>query len=198
MFFNNKNLFVIKKMYYNLLMSLFFSGIKLVFKRKDSLVVFLLTLFIVSVFFFIWQNGGSAIDVFNFNHLSASDQIKLFISTLFDTNVFNEGLLRVLVILVSIVSAFNLALIYLYFKERQEVLVKSKIGSGLGLFLAIVGTHCVSCGFVFFQIALSTIGLGFVMQYLPLGGLEIGFVGLIIITINTYSLAKKVVNPYVC
>lgn len=180
------------------MMQEFFLGIKLIFKRKDSFIIFILSLFIVSTLFFLWQNGSSALSVFSFTSLSFLDQIKLSFSTFFDIEIFNSNILRILVIFVSIVSAFNLSLIYLYFKERQEVLIKSKISSSLGLFLAIIGAHCVSCGIVFLQIILSTIGLGFIMQYLPLGGLEIGYIGLFIIVINTYSLAKKVANPFVC
>ena len=76
--------------------------------------------------------------------------------------------------------------------------MKSGLYSGIGLMVAFLGIGCAACGTAFLSLVLGFFGFSAMLNVLPYQGQEIGYIGLIILCIATYSLAKKVTAPNVC
>lgn len=174
------------------------NGISLVFSRKDSRVVLIISTIIFFMLLLATENGKNAMSVFTFNTITYSQQIKLFFTTFFDiTNTFNTNSL-ILSILGSLLGGINISLAYIYMKTRGNAILKSGLYSGIGLFLAFIGIGCAACGTALVAVLLSFLGLSTMLHVLPYQGQEIGYIGIIFLCMATYSLAVKVSAPTTC
>lgn len=174
------------------------NGISLVFSRKDSRAILIISTIIFFMLLLATENGKNAMSVFTFNTITYSQQIKLFISTFFDiTNTFTTNSL-ILSTLGSLLGGINISLAYIYMKTRGEVILKSGLYSGIGLFLAFIGIGCAACGTALVAVLLSFLGLSTMLRVLPYQGQEIGYIGIIFLCMATYSLAIKVTAPTTC
>lgn len=174
------------------------NGFFLIIKRRDGRwIVFVASTLLITLLF-AFQNGSTAIQIFSLDALTVARRISLFLQLFFDmTSAFTPAAL-VLAILGSILGAFNLALAYVYIKLRGEVILKSGLYSGFGLVLAFLGVGCAACGTAFLATIFSFLGLSSVLEIFPYHGQEIGYVGIIVLFLATYTLAKKVAQPLVC
>ncbi len=174
------------------------NGISLVFLRKDSRIVLIISTAIFFLLLLLSENGKTAYSVFSFDTITYSKQIKLFFSTLFDiSNTFSTNSL-ILSTLGSLLGGINISLAYIYMKERGKVIIKSGLYSGVGLFLAFIGIGCAACGTALIAVLLSFLGLSTMIHALPYQGQEIGYIGIIFLCMATYSLAVKVTAPTTC
>jgi hypothetical protein len=84
------------------------------------------------------------------------------------------------------------SIITLYKIEKQLLAQSHKLG--WVSMLAIIGSHCASCGSAIlggiFGTTLATV--------LPLGGVEFAILASIILIHSSYKITKKLINPYVC
>jgi hypothetical protein len=172
-------------------------GISLVFGRKDSRNVIILAAVFFMVILLVASNGRSSLDALSFTSLPFGSRIGLFLSTFFDTSTFTASSL-ILAVLGSIFGGINLALAYVYMRLRGEVILHSGLYSGFGLVVAFLGIGCAACGTAFLSVLLGFFGFSTMLSILPYKGEEIGYIGLLILLIATYSLAKKVAAPNVC
>ncbi len=173
-------------------------GLSLIATRKDSRLVIILSTLVFLFLLLVTQNGSSATAVFSFHTLPFLKRVTLFFSTLFDIkNTFTAGAL-ILATLGSLLGGINLALAYIYMKTRGELLIKSGLYSGIGLFVAFLGIGCAACGTALLSVLLGFFGFSTMLNVLPYQGQEIGYVGLLFLCIATYVLAKKVTAPNVC
>ncbi len=144
------------------------------------------------------QNGDAARDSLTFEALSFPQRFLLFIQTLFDlSSSFTVGAL-ILAILGSLLGGLNIALAYTYMRVRGEMIAHSGLYSGAGLLMAFLGIGCAACGTAMLSLVLGFFGLSTMLDVLPYEGLEIGYIGLIILMIASYTLAQKVSAPNVC
>ena len=174
------------------------SSLTLIFTRKDSrLVIIISTLVFISLLLLV-QNGKSALAIYGFDVLPLSKRISLGLATLFDvTSTFTTSTL-ILATLGSFLGGINLSLAYTYMRLRGEVILRSGLYSGTGLFLAFLGIGCAACGTALLSVILGFFGFSAMLNVLPYQGQEIGYIGLIILVIATYVLAQKVETPNVC
>lgn len=173
-------------------------GITVVFARKDSRRVLI---GVTAVFFFLLllsQNGGSAKYALTFDTLSIWKRISLYLSTLFNIKDTFTASSLLLSILGSLLGGINMSLAYTYMKTRGEIILRSGLYSGLGLFFAFLGIGCVACGTALIAVILSFLGLSTMIHTLPYQGQEIGYIGIIFLCMATYTLAKKVTAPATC
>ena len=170
----------------------------LVFSRKDSrLVIIVATLFFFLILLLI-QNGKGALAIAQFDSIPLGKRMLLSVSTLTDVrSTMNAGTL-ILAILGSFLGGINISLAYTYMRLRGEVILHSGLYSGFGLFVAFLGIGCAACGTAFLSVILGFFGLSAMLSILPYDGMEIGYIGLIILLIATYSLSQKVSAPNVC
>ncbi len=174
------------------------SSLTLIFTRRDSrLVIIISTLAFISLLLLV-QNGKSALAIYGFDALPLGKRITLGFATLFDiTSTFTTSTL-ILATLGSFLGGINLSLAYTYMRLRGEVILKSGLYSGTGLFLAFLGIGCAACGTALLSVILGFFGFSAMLNVLPYQGQEIGYIGLIILVIATYVLAQKVETPNVC
>lgn len=81
---------------------------------------------------------------------------------------------------------------------RGEIILRSGLYSGAGLILAFLGVGCAACGTALISILLGVFGFSTMLQVFPYQGEEVGYIGLLILLIATYSLSQKVAAPSVC
>ncbi len=173
-------------------------SLQLIIIRRDSRFVIIVAAAVFFLSLLMTLNGSAAVAAFSLSSLSFMKQLSLFSDTLFDIqSSFSPGVLR-LGILGSILGGINLSLAYTYFKIRGESIMKSGLYSGVGLILAFLGIGCAACGTAFLSIILGFFGLSAVLSMLPYQGEEIGYLGLLVLCIATYSLSRKVTAPNVC
>lgn len=172
-------------------------GLKIVFSKKESIFVFFFSLFLMILGFFAIYNFQTAIQIFSFN-LPILKKTSLFFGTFFDmTQIYSVQILPLFIFGVAF-GALTVSLIFTYVKIRKDLLVKSGMYSGFGLLLAILGLGCAACGTVVLQVVFSFLGFGGLISFLPYKGLEIGYIGLTLLVINSLLLAKRLGKPLVC
>lgn len=174
------------------------SSLSLIFTRKDSRLVIILSTVIFLFLLLLLKNGLASREVFSFQVLPPIQRLILAFTTLFDIkNTFNASSL-ILATLGSLLGGINISLAYTYIKLRGELIVKSGLYSGVGLFFAFLGIGCAACGTALLSVMLSFFGFSTMLNVLPYQGEEIGYIGLIFLCIATYSLSQKVTAPNVC
>ncbi len=173
-------------------------GLQLIATRRDGRVIVISATGIFLLILLALQNGEAAIAAFDLSSFSLIKKVSLFSVTFFDVASTVTGGATVLAVLGSLLSAINIALVYVYIKTRGELLLKSGLYSGVGLIFAFLGIGCAACGTAFLSLILGFFGFSAVLDVLPYKGQEIGYIGLSILCVATYVLAKKVTAPAVC
>ena len=174
------------------------SGFSVIFSRKDSRWVTFVSTLVFLFLLLLVQNGTAAKDVMAFEVIPYFERLWLAFRTLFDvTSTFTLSSL-LLSGLGSLLGGINISLAYTYIRIRGEVIVRSGLYSGLGLFFAFIGIGCAACGTAFASVILSFFGLSAMLGALPYQGQEIGYIGIIFLCIATYTLSKKVASPTTC
>jgi hypothetical protein len=173
-------------------------SLALIFKRKDSRRVIIAAALLFLLLLLIAQNGRSALQIYGFEMLPIAVRTKLAFSTFFDVSSSFTLSTLFLAGLGSLLGAINLSMAYTYMRLRGEVIVRSGLYSGIGLFTAFLGIGCVACGTAFLSVLLGFFGFSAILNYLPYKGEEIGYIGLLVLCIAIYSLSKKVAAPNVC
>ncbi len=135
--------------------------------------------------------------VLNVNLFSWSYKLKFILTspiafrTLF---IFTD---QIIIITIAILNGINLSLLIFYLRDKVRNLKMATLSS-VGLVMALLGIGCASCG----SIILTTfLGVGFsvgLLGWLPWHGLEISLVGIILLLVSIYLLAKKISQPKVC
>jgi hypothetical protein len=170
----------------------------LISSRKDSRNVIIISTIVFLLLLLAVQNGKASMQMLSLDTLSLYKRLSLALSVFFDiTSTFTAGTL-ILATLGSLLGGINLSLAYTYIKIRGDMILKSGLYSGMGLLLAFLGIGCAACGTAFLSVLLGFFGFSAMLNLLPYQGQEIGYVGLIILCIATYTLAKKVTAPNVC
>lgn len=180
------------------LMNQLSSSISLIFERRDSRLVMIVSTLLFLLVLLAFKNGGSSYQLLQFEAIPFFKRFLLSLQTFFDIqSTFTPGTL-LLAILGSFLGGINISLAYTYVKLRGEIIVHSGLYSGIGLLLAICGIGCAACGTALLSVILGFFGFSTMLSVLPYAGVEIGYIGLIILLIATYVLAKKVAAPAVC
>lgn len=173
-------------------------GLLLLTTRKDGLLVAGTCMIFCMIALFSFQNGKEALVMFSLDSFSFVKRFFLFLGVFFDfKSTFTVGS-AMLALVGSFLGGINIALAYLYIKIRGERIFKSGLYSGLGLILAFLGVGCAACGTAFLSVILSFLGFSTMLEILPYKGQEIGYVGIVLLFVATYTLAKKVTAPLVC
>ncbi|MFA5131910.1 MAG: hypothetical protein WC444_01130 [Candidatus Paceibacterota bacterium] len=179
-------------------MKLLVLSLRLIMERRDSRMVIIISTLVFLFLLLLTQNGTAAYDALGFTSLSLSARIGLFFSTLFDIkNTFTTGSF-ILAVLGSFLGGINISLAYTYMRLRGQIILRSGLYSGIGVFMAFLGIGCAACGTALLSILLGFFGLSAMLNLLPYQGQEIGYIGLIFLSIASYSLAQKVSAPNVC
>ncbi len=174
------------------------SGLRLIFTRRDSQLVLIISTALFMLLLLVVQNGTASVDILSLSSLPFLKRISLFLIVLFDIKSTFTGGALILATLGSLLGGINLSLAYTYIKMRGDLIVKSGLYSGFGLFFAFLGVGCAACGTAFLSVILGFFGFSAMLDLLPYQGQEIGYIGLIILSSSIVIIAKKVASPNVC
>ena len=174
------------------------TGLKIFLKSKNSKIIFFVFSLIIFLGYFFLENWGSAIQVLSFDTFSLAKRVYIFLLTLFSIQELAEPNILFLVITVSIFSGLVMSLLYTYVKIREKVLLRHGVYSGFGMIFAVFGVGCAACGTILLQTILSFFGFGSLLAMFPYHGIEIGYLGLIFLIFNAYTLSYKLGEPLVC
>ena len=88
---------------------------------------------------------------------------------------------------------------YVAHARRFSTADRSLTFTGVGGFVSgLFGIGCAACGTLIFSGLAQLFGIGWLLTYLPLHGAEFGLLGIGLLLVTTYSLAKRITNPLVC
>jgi hypothetical protein len=132
----------------------------------------------------------------NFSYAYASIGIGINIidslSTIYDiSNTFNFYNLIITLVSTLLIS-ISLIMLYQYLVLEKGVTGIKKIGTGM--ILAIIASHCASCGAAILG-GLISVSL---LTALPFAGNEIGVLAIFVLLYTIYDMNNKLNNPYVC
>ena len=179
-------------------MSKVFLGLSKTFKRKGSFKVFFISLFLLILGYFAFVNLQYSLSYFSYSSLSFFTQIKLFLITFFDITQLETLNMFFLVSVGAVLGALVITLLIVYGKIRKEAVTKDEILGGVALFLTILGVGCSACGAILLNTILGFVGISSLLTYFPYHGVEIGYLGLILLLYLIYSLSIRIANPYTC
>lgn len=94
----------------------------------------------------------------------------------------------------ALLTGVNVALIERYMR-RQVRLHRAAGASAIGVLVGLLGVGCAACGSALFA---SILGTGGALATLPLRGQEFSWIGIVLVIISTFSLARKLVEPEAC
>ncbi len=102
-------------------------------------------------------------------------------------------------IAIALLTGINVAFIVYYVRRQKEQLSQAGMAVGtLGIMSGIFGMGCAACGSLILASILGTAGGTSILLVLPLKGGEFGIIGVILLGIATYLLAKQITKPMVC
>lgn len=179
-------------------MKLVVDGLSTLFSRRDSRIMSVVVTLCFFTFLLFFQNGNTAYQVFSFTSFPLEDRIISAFTVLFDIqHTFSRSSL-VISVLGSLLGGINVSLAYTYMKLRGQVILKSGLYQGLGLFLALFGIGCAACGTALMSVILSFLGVSAMIHTLPYDGQELGYIGIIFLAMATYTLARRVATYATC
>lgn len=137
--------------------------------HKDSKVI-IITTSLLFIILLLWVQGG-----------------KIAVSGAF-----------ILALLGSLLGGFNVALAYTYVRAQGKFILRNNLHSGLTLVRAFLSMGSAVCGVAFISLLLGFFGFSAMLSLLSYQGQEVGYIGLIFLSIASYTLAQKVAAPNVC
>lgn len=101
-------------------------------------------------------------------------------------------------IAIALLTGINVALFVYYVKKQRQLAQGGLTVGSVGIVSGILGIGCTACGSLILTSLLGTVGGLSVIALLPLRGGEFGILGVILLGIATYLLAKQIGKPIVC
>jgi len=103
-------------------------------------------------------------------------------------------------IVISLLFGLNFSLLTYYIKQRRVQTNNLKVGaSGLGgLVAGLLGIGCAACSSFLLTYVLGLFGLAALLTWLPFGGEELAFIGVLLLIYSIVLLNKKIDQPLVC
>lgn len=173
-------------------------GFLLLLKRKDAILMAVLTFFLFMFLIFLTEKWSAILNFYSLENFKFTEKTSLTLTYFFDWKSSFLPASLAMAIIGSLFGAVNITLSYLYFRTRGASIIKTGLSSGTGLVFAFLGIGCAACGTAILSTLLGLLGLSAILGFLPYDGLEVGFVGLLILVVATLVLARKLGSPAVC
>ncbi len=179
-------------------MFIFLKAFKIVFKNKFYIFLSLALSFVLIIFSTWLPNFKLIFTIFKSSSATFLEKV-IFLLSLISSITTNFTWFAVLyTFLIALFFSINVAMLIFYIKNKQKFLQKNSVVGASGLLSGIFGIGCASCGTVILGPLLSFFGASGVIAYLPFGGQEFGVLGVILLTISIFMIAKKIIESDVC
>lgn len=136
----------------------------------------------------------SYIEISNASNIPFSD---LFPELLITIRSYFSPFHLIITFLITLLFGINIAIIAYYIRDYRNKLTGITT-STLGVILGVFGIGCASCGSLMLVAILSFLGIGTSLSFLPLGGRELGTLGVVLLVVSTYLLIRKIHKPSTC
>lgn len=187
---------------YTTYMHLFLLGITRLRQNRKGKYIFFFSFILLMLFVFVFQNGKQVADFVTSgitSYLSFPKIIATFFSLLFDYTTHFLPYAFLLSIITSSFGALSLAVLYVYYKERNKNLAKATFSlATIPYILTIIGIQCSACGTALFGSLIVLLGGLWINTHLPLHGLELGIIGVFIQMMALYVTIKKLAYTNIC
>src|SRR3989344_4815205 len=100
---------------------------------------------------------------------------------------------------IALLAGINIAFIaYLIGQQRERISQSGATAAVFGILSGTVGMGCAACGSLILTSLLGTVGGTGLVVALPLRGGEFGIIGVVLLGVSTYFLARQITKPLVC
>lgn len=102
-------------------------------------------------------------------------------------------------IAIAILFGIHVALVTYLLRKRTAQLTRGGVSTGVfGAISGVFGIGCAACGSLLLTGVLPILGTTGLLALLPLGGGELGILGVILLTVALYTTARSIQQPLVC
>lgn len=102
-------------------------------------------------------------------------------------------------IIIALLFGINIALFVHYVRARKSPDANRGAVAGIGGAISgMFGIGCAACGTFILSWVLGLVGAAGLISFLPLGGEEFGILGVLLLTLSVYMIAKKVSEAPTC
>lgn len=100
---------------------------------------------------------------------------------------------------IPVLFGVDVAMIAYFIRQRRAAQARGEIAAGLGgAASGAIAAGCAACGSFLLLPLLSFLGAAGALALLPLGGAELGFLGIVLLLVSIYLIARKIATPTVC
>lgn len=171
------------------------SAFKQVFSQVRYIILASLIAFVVFVLSVWLQNLKLILIIITSSTATLLDKFSLLFSLLGSIQTNFTFFSAFYIIVIALLFGLNIAMITYYIQQQKSFLRQSGITVSFGgLISGLFGIGCVACG----SVLISLIGAGTLIAFLPFGGQEFGILGLGLISLSIFLIAKKIQDPLNC
>jgi len=175
------------------------NALKKVFKKPSYILLALVSMFLVFAVSVWLPNIPLIIKIMGHGGITFNQKVGIPVSLLGSIYTNFTLISAIYTIFISLFFGINLAMFVFFLKRKINTLQKSGMTTGfLGLLSGIVGVGCAACGSLVLASLLSLFGSTWIITLLPLKGEEFGILGVILLMISIYMVAKQIEDPAVC
>ena len=159
----------------------------------------LITSTVVFAFAVWFPNISLIVEIMGHPGISFSQKLDLPISLLGSIATNFTLLSASYTIAIALLFGVNLAMTTYFLRRKISEVRQSGVTTGfIGLASGVLGMGCAACGSLLLTSSLSLIGASGILAFLPLAGGEFGILGVILLSVSIYLIAKQIQNPTVC
>jgi len=139
--------------------------------------------------------------VFGSASVSLSAKLWFFVTlhgTLFTSFTWFTGTYTVMI---ALLLGVNVSLLWFYIARSRRLRRSDRTltFTGIGGFVSgVFGIGCAACGTIILTGVLKLLGIAWILTYLPLHGAEFGVLGVLLLSLTVYTLAKRISDLVTC
>jgi len=170
-----------------------------VFQKPLYLLLTFITSLTVFVFAVWFPNISLIVKTMGHPGVPFSQKLDLPISLLGSITTNFTLLSASYTIAIAVLFGINLAMIIYFLRQRIGRARQKGVATGFfGLASGVVGMGCAACGSLLVFSIFSLVGVSWILLYLPLNGGEFGILGVILLVISLFLVAKRISSPLTC
>lgn len=147
----------------------------------------------------VWLRNFSMLTaIFGSSRISFSDKILLFVKLLFNVGIGIDLFSLFFLLVLSILSGFNAALIVYFFVRQKKIYAKQGVAASSGILIGLLGTGCAACGTFVLSSLLASFGAAGAIVSFPFGGEELSVLGIFLLLSSIFLLLKEIKSRNIC
>ena len=175
----------------------FWSGLKLVFKNRNYVILALLMSLVFWLIVAVLSQYSWLKLIVTASWLSFFTKISLFFSALFNDILNFTTVDYVVYIAMALLAGINMAVVI--YNTKNYLKTRKMAGIGVGaMILGILGVGCASCGSVLLTSIIGVSSVASTIHVLPLKGMEINLLVILILVLSIYLSAKQINKNFTC